>query len=115
MLQPRKEPIKAQVSLSVSNAIQNLNAAAYNALIACADSNDPLAPMLLGVSPEVLAEMKGISKADFMSASRSSSITLVILRFPDAATWRYFKAEGFNKAIVLREYLKQPGITEEGL
>jgi hypothetical protein len=105
--------IDPTVSRSVSNAIERMNEVVIDTMLACAKSGDPLAPKLLGVSKEVLDEIRMVSKADFMSVSRTGSFSLVKLRFESAAVWRHLRASGFSKSTVLSELLKEPGFVED--
>lgn len=100
-------------SKMVSEAIERLNLAAIDAILECARSGDPLAPMLLGIDPEVFKEVRAVSKADFMRVARTGTMSLVILRFQDAATWRTLRAHGFSKAVMLRELLQEDGFGDQ--
>lgn len=96
------------VGLDVATAIQELNEAAINAVLRCAKSGDPLAPLLLGVDKTVLDEMRVVRRSEFMRPSRFGSLSLVRMRFRDAATWRALRDAGFSSDAVLRELTREP-------
>ena len=101
--------VSPRIGMDVKATIDMLNEAAISAILNCATSGDPLAHLVLGCDREVLAEMRTIPKGDFLKSARLGSISLVKLRFTNAATWRALRVGGFSNEQVLRELQREPG------
>ncbi len=89
-----------ELSQALQGAITEFNKSFIHLMLTAARSQDPLAPVLLGLSEETLASYQNTPSFSLLSAHRFG-LPLAVARFKDPETIREVFRSGFSQAQVI--------------